>query len=210
MYFNEKTAASIIGKMLKAKQIKGRECLQYTWIDEKGRQCSCDGYRAYRLYTPVAGLPDIPAGLAIDLNRIFPDDACALAELETPAVDFVQALIKDDAAHKTHTKKSVDYYDDGDTRRGLYTFGKDLPAVNIKYLFDILRVFPDAKIYSHVRTYQGKKLIPNLYVVSEYGDALLMPVKHDGDSEKRPTPQPAKKAAAPAFSLAQFAARYAA
>ena len=204
MYFNEKTAASIIGKMLKQKELKSRPAMQHTWIDEQGRQCSCDGFRAYRLNMPVAGLPDMPAELnAVPLEKIFPDVA-KMQALDTPALAELDALIADDNAHKTATKKGRVFYDDDEKRRGFYTYGAEKPVVNIHYLRDMLRIFPDAK------TYYTNALAPLLFI-SQYGDAVLLPVRYSGENaDKRPTPAPAKKAAAPAFSLASFAARYAA
>ena len=60
--FSEKAAAATIARILK-KADKAREALHYTWIDDKGRQCALDGFRAFRLDTPIAGLPGLPANI---------------------------------------------------------------------------------------------------------------------------------------------------
>ena len=135
MYFNEKTAASIIGKMLKQKELKSRPALQHTWIDEQGRQCSCDGFRAYRLNMPVAGLPDMPAELnAVPLEKIFPDVA-KMQALDTPALAELDALIADDNLQDAESELNTDY---GLTLSGKTTGGTLSIGGNPKKAMDIL------------------------------------------------------------------------
>ena len=46
----EANAAKTISALLKAvRKDCGKTALHYAWIDGKGRQCVCDGYRAFRL-----------------------------------------------------------------------------------------------------------------------------------------------------------------
>ena len=50
MKSNTTNAAKNITRMLSA--LKKRDCrtaMHFAWIDDKGRQCICDGFRAYRL-----------------------------------------------------------------------------------------------------------------------------------------------------------------
>lgn len=209
MLFNEKNAAAVVARMLKNVP-DDREKLKYTWIDAEGRQVAIDGFMGFRFNIPLAGLPDMPHWLEpINEKRIFPATLENHVKLETPDARDVDALIKDDNAHKIRTKKRVmEYADNADKKRGLYMWGQGLPAVNLHYLRDVLKVFPDAEFYM----LKEKGAVSALYIKSTHGDALLCPVKFFGtDQTPRRIPvQAARKNAAPAFSLASFAARYAA
>ena len=190
MKYTEKTAVSIIGKMLRSLKNEPRESLRYTWIDSAGRQCSCDGFRAYRLNKPVAGLPDMPANLrAIDLNRIFPDER-DMREITLPAFEDVKAICTADRANKD------------EPQRYQFPLGNDLPVVNPLYLRDMMQIFPGA------RCYVGG-LFSALLFVSEYGDGLLLPIR---TQNRTPRQIPGRDNAprVPVYSAAQFAARYAA
>ncbi len=92
-------AAKTIQRMLNdmKKSDAGRTALHYAWIDEEGRQCACDGFRAYRLNEPLPleERPDI-AGDGIDLDKIIPDIAAgsfdalplpSIAELMVPIIN---------------------------------------------------------------------------------------------------------------------------
>ena len=200
-YFNEKTAANVIKSMIRAKNV--REDLRTTWIDDNGRQCACDGYRAYRIKAPIAGLAD--AGkTVINLDKIFPQDMGEFKQLDAPTLDELNALADDDKAHTIRTRKGQTVYDD-DAPRGVYMFGNDeKPVVNLAFLRDMLKLYPDAEIYY-------KNNVSILYFKSAGGDGALLPIRYDKPRARRPIPAPRTKSkpAAPAFSLAQFAARYA-
>lgn len=207
-YFNEKAAADMIKRLFKDmdKRKDGREDLHKTWIDENGRQCACDGFRAYRLNMPIAGLPD--AGkTVIDLEKLFPKSLGEYNHVENvPTLEELNALIEDDKAHTVKTRKGIAEYDD-DAPRGVYFFqGIGAPAVNLLYLRDMLRMYPDAEIY-------WKNTVNPLYFKAQNGDGLLLPVRwlKERPENGRPIPAPRmkEKPAAPAFSLGQFAARYA-
>ena len=190
MKYTEKNAAAVLGKMLRGVKNEPRESLRYTWIDGAGRQCCCDGFRAYRLYKPVAGLPDMPVHLkGIDLDRIFPD-ARDLREIALPALDDVKAICAADRANKN------------EPRRYQFPLGDDLPVVNPLYLRDMMQIFPD------VRCYVGAAFSAVLFV-SQYGDGVICPMR---TQNRTPRQIPGKIGAQrfPVYSAAQFAARFAA
>ncbi len=66
----------ITGLLRTVRKTNARTTLHYAWKDEKGRQCVCDGYRAYRLTEPLP-LEARPAdaGEPINLSAIVPDVA---------------------------------------------------------------------------------------------------------------------------------------
>ena len=197
MYYNEKTAARLLCAMFAAASNNdSREFLRHAWIDGEGRMCACDGFRAYRLNVPVAGVPDIDAAKAIDLDKIYPEIDERKA-LDLPSLADVRAMIEED---KRREKR-------GEDAKYLFTFGTSadgeaLPAVNLRYLADILQMFPNA------RAYYNKNLSPIVFK-DENGDALLLPVRAVNASERRQAPAPLKKDDAPALGLRTFSALYA-
>lgn len=156
------SATRIIRAMLKAEQKKcNRPALQYAWIDGQGRQCVCDGFRAFRL---VEALPleerPADAGDPVDLGKVVPVISKNYAAMPLPGVNEVKAFIALEQASKGRKVTPV------------WDFGKGKPAVNAQYLADLLNVLPDAQeIYYSV---DGK--FSPLYAKSERGDALLLPV----------------------------------
>ena len=204
--YTEKNAVSVIGKMLRGMKNEPRESLRYTYIDGVGRQCSCDGYRAYRLNKPVEGLPDMPAHLkGIDLDKIFPA-AADLLPLPLPSLDDVKAVCAADRVNKS------------EPRRYQWAFGDGLPVVNAQYLRDMMQVFPDA-----VAMWRG--LYSPILFVSAHGDGVLLPMRYQASPRlsaeenaqrqkdfQTPRQIPRQQAAprVPVFSSVQFAARYAA
>ena len=196
MFYSEKTAARLLNAMISGVD-EAREALRHAWIDSDGRMCACDGYRAYRLNVPVAGVPDIEAEKAIDLDRIFPTTIDESKALDLPALADVRAMIDED---KRHEKR-------GEEASYLFTFGTSdngelLPAVNIKYLADMLQMFPNA------RAYYSTPVSPIVFK-DENGDALLLPVRTVNGGKRRQAPAPVKKDATPALGLRTFAALYA-
>lgn len=205
--YTEKTAAAMLKKLLRATAKDCREALRYTWIDENKRQCCCDGFRAYRLKTPVPGVPDMPRHLrGIDLDKVFPA-AKDLQEIPLPALDDVKALYSADCANKE------------DPRRYHFAFGSGLPTVDLRYLYEMIQLFPDARLYV------GKLYSPLLFI-SEHGDGVLLPMRarqsaswtaerNAAELELFQTPRqiPQKETTTshfPVFSLAAFIARFAA
>jgi len=196
MYYNEKTAARMINAMI-ATVNDGRGALRHAWIDNAGRMCACDGFRAYRLNVPVAGVPDIEAEKAIDLENIFPKTIDENKALDLPTLADVRAMIDDD---KRREKR-------GEEASYIFSFGTSddgnaLPAVNLKYLAEMLQIFPNA------RAYYSTPVNPIVFK-DENGDALLLPVRTSGPVQRRQVPAPVKKDNAPALGLRTFAALYA-
>lgn len=195
MYYSEKTAAKLLNSMF-AGVDDSREFLKHAWIDGEGRMCALDGFRAYRLNVPVAGVPDIEASKAVDLDKIIPqvDEGKAL---ELPSLQEVRAMIDED---RRKAKR-------GEEVTNLFTFGRSetgelLPAVNLMYLADMLQMFPDA------RAYYGSAVSPILFR-SENGDGVVLPVRTVNGGKRRRAPAPVKKDKTPALGLRTFAALYA-
>ena len=203
--YSEKAAAGIIRKLLKAAAKTGRGNLAYTWIDSAGMQCMTDGFRAFRLLSVMPGLPDLPNGeKPFDLKRVYDSVEINRYEfLPVPGDDEIEALIAEDKPFKTR----YGYEDNASKRRGFYFFGDGKPVVNLEYLRDMLKVFPDAAIL-----YNPENPLSPLYVNSSAGDGLLLPVRLIGHEDFSPRAwKPLKKAGriAPVYSLNQFAARFA-
>ncbi|MDY4009922.1 MAG: hypothetical protein SOY94_13870 [Candidatus Limiplasma sp.] len=159
----EANAAKTISALLKAvRKDCGKTALHYAWIDGKGRQCVCDGYRAFRLNEALP-LEERPAdaGDPINLDKVVPDIRKGYAAVALPSAKEVKAFIALERAAKGRKVSPV------------WDFGKDKPAVNAAYLVDLLNVLPDA-----MEIYYGGPFAP-LYAKSERGDAVLLPVRSE-------------------------------
>lgn len=157
----EANAARTISALLKAnKKDSGRTALHYAWIDGKGRQCVCDGFRAFRLNEALP-LEERPAdaGEPLNLDKVVPDIRRGYAAAALPGAKEVKAFIALERAAKGRKVSPV------------WDFGKGKPAVNAAYLLDLLNVLPDA-----AEIYCGGPFSP-LYAKSERGDAVLLPVR---------------------------------
>lgn len=156
--YSEKAAFKVVNGMLDyCRRHEKRELLQYSWIDSEGRQCALNGYIAFRLASPLEGLPEMPDGeTPIDLARVFPR-LDGLRELQTPDAAEVAALIAYDRQHDSR-------------RRYMYSFGPGLPVVNSLYLRDMLTVYPDARFYF-------SNIISPVLVISEHGDGVILPIR---------------------------------
>ena len=157
----EANAARTISALLKAnKKDSGRTALHYAWIDGKGRQCVCDGFRAFRLNEALP-LEERPAdaGDPLNLDKVVPDIRKGYAAVALPSAKEVKAFIALERAAKGRKVSPV------------WDFGKGKPAVNAAYLLDLLNVLPDA-----AEIYCGGPFSP-LYAKSERGDAVLLPVR---------------------------------
>ena len=157
----EANAARTISALLKAnKKDSGRTALHYAWIDGKGRQCVCDGFRAFRLNEALP-LEERPAdaGEPPNLDKVVPDIRRGYAAAALPSAKEVKAFIALERAAKGRKVSPV------------WDFGKGKPAVNAAYLLDLLNVLPDA-----AEIYCGGPFSP-MYAKSERGDAVLLPVR---------------------------------
>jgi hypothetical protein len=141
------------------KNIKGyRTDINGAWLDDDGRQCLCDGYRAIRLNTPIEGLKEPDNPNRFDLGKVmatpFPTNL-----LKLPTSGELKAFIADPCS----PRKS-----DGTV---LFDFGDGMPAVNAKFLKDMIDIFPDA-----IATYDGSPT-HSIFFHSEKGDGLLLPIR---------------------------------
>lgn len=160
-------ATRTITKMLNyVKKHDYRESLHYAWLDSEGRQCVCDGYRAYRLKEPLPLEPRPEnAGETFDLNGVIPKDLRDYAATPLPSLQEVKAHIAIERAKYTGKRGGF---------VALWDFGEGKPVVNAEYLRDLLQVFPDAaEIFHGV----GEKLMSPLFVRCDAGDAILLPVR---------------------------------
>lgn len=196
MKYNEKTAAAVLNSLLRAARKTPRESLHDVWTDEQGRTCAMDGYRAYCLNAAPAGMkvtwtsrpdPARAAARAADNNKILAHvfnalDAGKTVEMPAPDADAVKSFM------------TADKEQGG---RGVYDLGKDFPAVNVKYLWDIIRLFPVAKWYVLADPYA--RMVSPVFIVADEGRACLLPIRQDSKPWKAPeapAPAPAEKHAA--------------
>ena len=196
--YSEKTAAQVMSGIYKRNE-KQKPALAASWIDSNGRQVATDAYVVIRLNVPVPGLQDMPAAGMPDMDKCYPAHKADLEELPQPSLEDLRALAAADRA----AGKSA-------PRRYQYAFGVGLPVVDLRKLIEIMRVFPDVRIYR-----DPKKALAPLYFRSIDGDALLCQVRIYGAPEEiaekqspRPIPQ-RREDAVQAYSLAAFAARFA-
>ena len=140
-----------------------RTSLHYAWTDKQGRQCVCDGYRAFRLNEPLELEPrPADADEPIDLDKIVPDtSADGWLTMPLPTVKEVKAHVAVERAKN---------------RRGgvIWDFGEGRPAVNAAYLIDALTVLPDA---AEVFYRPGVGLLSPLVFKAANGDGVLLPVR---------------------------------
>ena len=182
--YSEKTAAAVLNGVLKEARKHARQALWYSWRDAEGRQCVVDGFRAFRLAAPLAAVEDMPENFAtpVDLAKVYAEAEKGgdMRELDAPKLADVEALIAFDRQCSSR-------------ERGLYMFGPGLPVLNVKYLRDALKLFPDARLYSC-------GVLCGVIVKSVHGDGLILPVRVSGPiSYKR------RKII---YNLATFAARF--
>lgn len=141
-----------------------RPSLHYAWQDAEGRQCICDGYRAFRLKEPLPLEPrPADADDPVNLDAIMPKViGSGYASIPLPSAKEIREHIAIEKARRGLKRGESPVWD----------FGPGKPAVNASYLLDLVNVFPDAtEIF-----YQQNALRP-LYVRCERGDAVLLPVK---------------------------------
>lgn len=189
--YSEKTAAAVMNSLLRAARKTPREGLHNAWTDEQGRTCALDGFRAYCLNTAPAGMletwtckPDPAAAAArrADNNKILAHVFAALeagnvAEMPAPDADAVKTFLDAEKKEPAH--------------QWLYDLGPEFPLVNVKYLHDIIRLFPVAKWYVDADPYA--RMVRPIYIVADEGRACLLPCRND----KKPCKAPETPAAAP-------------
>ena len=161
-------AEKVISSLLKAvkKDRPGYIALHYAWIDAAGRQCVCDGYRAFRLVEPLPleARPDC-AGEPVKLETCMPSSSKGLKAVPLPAAHEVFSAIALQRA--AYTGKRGGFCPEWD-------FGEGLPVVNAHYLLDLLTVLPDA-VEAFVKPREAA--VSGLYVTTAKGEGMIMPLK---------------------------------
>ena len=163
-----------------------RKALSYAWIDGEGRQCCCDGFRAFRLkdHLPLEDRPE-NAGDPIDLGKIFPSSTSGMRELPMPSANDIKSFIAIERAKVNGAAARRRH----DSRPNiLWSFGDEAPTVNVYYLLDVATVFPN------VTTLYWTTITSLLYFSCDDGDGVLLPVRDD--SKKQPAPETPEQRAA--------------
>lgn len=185
MKTNTATAAKAITRMLyDLKKNDVRTTLHFPWVDDKGRQCVCDGFRAYRL-TEHLPLEDRPAdaGEPINLALLFdPINLADYAPVQLPAAAELKAFIAAERAGK------------GRSYVPLWDFGDMLPTVNALYLQELMTILPDAAEVFCKRGSAG--MLSPLYAKGERGEAILLPVRISDKLHAKRKAEAAEQAAA--------------
>lgn len=148
-------------RILKASVQANKEALTYAPI-QNNKQCVCDGCRAVRLASPLAGLPELPENIQyVDLNGIV-QRSSDMTEIELPDAAKLSAYIKTYKAE--HGKKAS---------KPMFDFGEEYQVVDAEYLLDMLFLIPDAKAYS-----VKNKGVSIIYFENETGDdGVLLPIR---------------------------------
>lgn len=184
-------AAKTVSRMLNAVKKSNRPALAYAWDDKQGRQCICDGYRAYRLseHLPLEPRP-ADAGEPIDLDKVFgANPVNRSAKVALPSVAELKASIAVQRAQVSAAAK----------RRGfvpMWDFGERMPTVNADYLLDMLAVLGDAAEAFLACTDKGFGVFCTVYFTSERGDGILLPIRTTAKSEEYTRAKDAAEAAA--------------
>lgn len=159
------SATRTLAKLLdRCKKDSPRVSLHYAWQDASGRQCICDGYRAFRLNEPLPLEPrPADAGDPLNLDAIMPKQiGSGYAAIPLPSAKEIRAHIAVEKARRG-LKRGQD---------AVWDFGPGKPAVNASYLLDLVNVFPDA-----TEIFCQQNALSPLYVRCERGDAVLLPIK---------------------------------
>lgn len=144
------------------KRDPARRFLHYAWTDGEGRQCACDGYRAFRL-TEALPLEERPedAGAPMDLSRLF-SNLRGYESMPLPSAQEVKAHI---ALERARYGRKYKY------NAAAWDFGEFRPAVDAQYLLDLMAVLPDAtEVF-----YNPSSVAAPLYAKGGRGEAIQLP-----------------------------------
>lgn len=161
-----------------------------------GKQYILDGITAFALNTPV----ELSKAFTFDNNdKREKENAEILVEMyhkfvnpegtnelkRTPPTVSIPAAINATIPLKVPTKKEVQAFIKEDKERGKgvfgyrkkpWDFGDGLPAVNPRFLLDVLKVFGDG-----VEMFAGAKWCDGIYIKGDIGDGVLYPVVKEND-----------------------------
>lgn len=141
-----------------------RDDLRGAW-EQDGKQILCNGYLAIALNTPINDLPTAENKTFDALNCIEPASRNSGAYLPVPKAAELRAYIKQRGAElkAAGMKENVPLYD----------FGDGLPAVNARFLLDIVEILPGV-------TFRASSRLPELgilYFESADGCGCLLPAR---------------------------------
>lgn len=150
-----------------------RPAHQGAYMDAEGKQCVCDGYRAFRLNTPFV-LHQAPDGERTNLEQVIAPTRKNSVPLTLPTVVAVKAGIKADRA-AWKAKKPMR----NQTFHAYYDFGPGLPRVNAYYLLDFLYLFPE-----NLQAFasEEKPLLTPIYFKSPAGEGILCPARKPAEA----------------------------
>lgn len=152
----KKDALAACKAIIKTAQGGVRECLNGAWIDKEGWQVVCDGMRAVRMKDRIDALPE---SQGMDMDRIWEGARANKQEMKLPSIGEVKAVI---ASKKAEGKN-----------KPVYDFGEDLPAVDAKFLLDLLKLGLDDTALISKRA----PMISAIYMQGDGVEALLLPVR---------------------------------
>ncbi len=153
----KKDALAACKAILKVAKGLPRECLHGAWTDKEGWQVVCDSFRAVRMKEHIDVLPSAQGTDVID--RLWDNVRENSVEMKLPTIGEVKAFI---ASEKAAGKK--DFF---------YDFGEDKPAVDAKYLLDLLKLGLDETAMISYRY----PMTTAIYMHGEGVEVLLLPVR---------------------------------
>lgn len=145
-----------------------------------GKYCVCDGFRAVRSSAPFYGVEEKTNDF--DMSRAIGDISAYSVRLELPDVKELKADMKLAKMGKMDAGR-VHY--GGGMNSVMYDFGYGLPAVDAKYLVDMLEALPGCEAFCN------PEKTTLLYFVSGEDDGILLPIKKRQEWEAAPVEQAA-------------------
>ena len=150
-------------------------------FESAGKSCVTDGYRLVRYAAPLDCFETVNP--CFDVSRAIGDISAYSMRLELPDVKELKADIKLSKMGKMDAGR-VHY--GGGMNSVMYDFGYGLPAVDAKYLVDMLEALPDCAAFCNPR-----KTSAPIYFVSGEDEGVLLPIRKHQEWEAAPVEQAA-------------------
>lgn len=141
-----------------------RDDLRGAW-EQEGKQILCNGYLAIALNSPINDLPAAENQTFDALNCIEPASRNNGEFLPVPTAAELRAYIKQRGAEMKAAGMKEKF--------PLYDFGDGLPAVDARFLLDIVEILPGATF----RASNYRPDIGGIYFESADGFGILLPVR---------------------------------
>ena len=141
-----------------------RDDLRGAW-EQDGKQILCNGFLAIALNSPINDLPTAENQTFDALNCIEPASRNSGAYLPVPTAAELRAYIKQRGAELKAAGMKENF--------SLYDFGNGLPAVNARFLLDIVEILPGATF----RASSCHPVLAGIYFESADGFGILLPVR---------------------------------